>query len=118
MNSSAIACSPARQNRLILPRQSQQKCQLFIAFEATTPGEFKRMGAGLEISYGFDYTPFGQCLVAVTERGICHLGFVDKDNRAEAFNHLQQIWREATLYLRVLSVELTRRPYDCCYFRS
>ena len=63
-----------------------------------TPGEFKKMGAGLEISYGFDYTPFGQCLVAVTERGICHLGFVDKDNRAEAFNHLQQNWPEATLF--------------------
>ena len=71
---------------------------LFVTFEAMTPGEFKKMGAGLEISYGFDYTPFGQCLVAVTERGICHLGFVDKDNRAEAFNHLQQNWPEATLF--------------------
>ena len=70
---------------------------LFVTFEAMTPGEFKKMGAGLEIAYGFDYTPFGQCLVAVTERGICHLGFVDKDNRAEAFNHLQQAWPEATL---------------------
>ena len=70
---------------------------LFVTFEAMTPGEFKKMGAGLEISYGFDYTPFGQCLVAVTERGICHLGFVDKDNRAEAFNHLQQAWPEARL---------------------
>jgi len=71
---------------------------LFVTFEAMTPGEFKKMGAGLEISYGFDYTPFGQCLVAVTERGICHLGFVDKDNRAEAFSHLQQNWPEATLF--------------------
>ena len=71
---------------------------LFVTFEAMTPGEFKKMGAGLEISYGFDYTPFGQCLVAVTERGICHLGFVDKDNIAEAFNHLQQSWPEATLF--------------------
>lgn len=70
---------------------------LFVTFEAMTPGEFKKMGAGLEIAYGFDYTPFGQCLVAVTERGICHLGFVDKDNEAEAFSHLQQAWPEATL---------------------
>ena len=70
---------------------------LFITFEAMTPGEFKKMGAGLEISYGFDYTPFGQYLVAVTERGVCHLGFVDKDNRSEAFTHLQQAWPEATL---------------------
>ena len=70
---------------------------LFVTFEAMTPGEFKKMGTGLEISYGFDYTPFGQCLVALTERGICHLGFVDKDNTSEAFNHLQQAWPEATL---------------------
>ena len=71
---------------------------LFVTFEAMTPGEFKKMGAGLEISYGFGYTPFGQCLLAVTEKGICHLGFVDKDNKAEASNNLQQNWPEATLF--------------------
>lgn len=71
---------------------------LFVTLEAMTPGEFKKMGAGLEISYGFGYTPFGQCLLAVTERGICHLGFVDKDNKAEALKNLQQNWPEATLF--------------------
>ena len=65
---------------------------LFVTFEAMTPGEFKKMGAGLEISYGFDYTPFGQCLVAVTERGICHLGFVKGDKRSEALNQLFETW--------------------------
>lgn len=71
---------------------------LFVTFEAMTPGEFKKMGAGLEIAYGFDFTPFGQCLLAVTERGICHLGFVVNGNRSEAFNYLQHTWPEATLF--------------------
>jgi len=43
---------------------------LFVTFEAMTPGEYKRGGAGLEIHYGFHPTPFGPCLLAVTERGI------------------------------------------------
>ena len=30
---------------------------LFVAFEAMTPGEFKRMGSGLEIRYGFSPSP-------------------------------------------------------------
>ena len=71
---------------------------LFITFEAMTPGEFKKMGGGLKIGYGFNDTPFGQCLLAVTERGICHLGFVEKNNRSEAFNQIQHGWPEATLY--------------------
>ena len=65
---------------------------LFVTFEAMTPGEFKKMGAGLKITYGFSFTPFGECLLAITERGICHLGFVDDDKRSEAFHELQQAW--------------------------
>ena len=71
---------------------------LFVTFEAMTPGAFKKMGAGLKIVYGFDDTPFGQCLVALTDRGICHLGFVDNNNSAEAFHQLQNAWPEATLF--------------------
>ena len=33
-------------------------------FEAMTPGEFKKQGAGLEIFYGFCDSPFGDCLLA------------------------------------------------------
>ena len=37
---------------------------LFVTFEAMTPGDFKRQGAGLKISYGFCNSPFGEiCLV-------------------------------------------------------
>ena len=48
---------------------------LFVTFEAITPGEYKKRGAGLQISYGVHPTPFGECLLATTERGICALYF-------------------------------------------
>ena len=65
---------------------------LFVTFEAMTPGEFKKQGAGLEIFYGFCDSPFGNCLFAITERGICHLGFVKGDKRSEALNQLFETW--------------------------
>ena len=52
---------------------------LFITFEAITLGEYKTGGAGLQITYGFHETPFGTCLLATTERGICGLHFVSPD---------------------------------------
>ncbi len=55
---------------------------LFLTFVAMTPGEFKRLGTGLKIEYGFHPTPFGKCVLATTKRGICHLGFLDGDDRS------------------------------------
>lgn len=68
---------------------------LFVTLEAMTPGQFKKMGAGLRIEYGFGPTPFGQCLLALTERGICHLGFVAGEDRAGALESLYPAWPEA-----------------------
>ena len=65
---------------------------LFVTFEAVTPGDFKRQGAGLKILYGFCKSPFGECLLAITERGICHLGFIEEDERSETLNQLFQTW--------------------------
>jgi AraC family transcriptional regulator of adaptative response/methylated-DNA-[protein]-cysteine methyltransferase len=65
---------------------------LFVTFEAMTPGEYKKQGAGLTISYGFYPTPFGECLLASTARGICYLGFVSSPERAEAVGHLMRTW--------------------------
>ena len=65
---------------------------LFVTFEAMTPGDFKKQGAGLKISYCFSDSPFGDCLLAITERGICHLGFVKGDKRSEALNQLFDTW--------------------------
>jgi len=68
---------------------------LFVTTEAMTPGEFKAKGAGLEISYGFHPSPFGECLLAVTERGICGLGFVGEGGRRQALEDFKRRWPAA-----------------------
>ncbi|MYB75778.1 MAG: methylated-DNA--[protein]-cysteine S-methyltransferase [Chloroflexi bacterium] len=65
---------------------------LFVTFEAMTPGEHKRRGAGLEIAYGFHPTPFGACLLATTPRGICALRFAVPADREQTLMQLQAEW--------------------------
>ena len=50
---------------------------LFVTYEAMSPGAFKRRGEGVVIAYGLHPSPFGPCFVGQTERGICALGFAD-----------------------------------------
>ena len=67
---------------------------LFVTTEAVTPGEYKSRGAGLTIRYGFHATPFGQCLIGVTERGICQLGFI-QTSEGEALDEMVENWKQA-----------------------
>jgi AraC family transcriptional regulator of adaptative response/methylated-DNA-[protein]-cysteine methyltransferase len=69
---------------------------LFIQTEAVTPGEFKNRGKGIHISYGFHPTPFGECLLGLTDRGICFLAFVEESRQA-ALDELLQDWPRADL---------------------
>jgi AraC family transcriptional regulator of adaptative response/methylated-DNA-[protein]-cysteine methyltransferase len=48
---------------------------LFVQVEAMTPGEYASGAEGLVIRQATHRTPFGDCLVAVTDRGICALTF-------------------------------------------
>ncbi|WP_172838878.1 helix-turn-helix domain-containing protein [Solemya velesiana gill symbiont] len=68
-----------------------------INIEAVTPGEYKLKGKGLEIQYGFHETPFGECLVATTPRGICHLAFVSNTGRQAPLHQLKALWPRAQL---------------------
>jgi AraC family transcriptional regulator of adaptative response/methylated-DNA-[protein]-cysteine methyltransferase len=52
--------------------------ELFVVCEAVTPGEIKSRGEGLSIVYGFHPSPFGRCMISLTERGICGLSFVQE----------------------------------------
>jgi AraC family transcriptional regulator of adaptative response/methylated-DNA-[protein]-cysteine methyltransferase len=70
---------------------------LLVNFHAVTPGELKRDGAGLTIQYGFHSSPFGECLIGVTARGICHLGFVPPEGRRAALAELTAEWPRARL---------------------
>ncbi|PLX94500.1 MAG: 6-O-methylguanine DNA methyltransferase [Desulfuromonas sp.] len=69
---------------------------LMVTVEAVTPGEFKAAGEGLVIRYGLDETPFGDCLVGVTERGICHLAFIEEGLADAAVRELKEDWPKAT----------------------
>lgn len=68
---------------------------LFVTIEAVTPGEVRRLGAGLEIRYGIHPSPFGQCLLATTHRGLCELRFVDPDQHDAAVAALRAAWPRA-----------------------
>lgn len=69
---------------------------LFVNTEAVTPGEYKSHGMGLNIHYGIHLTPFGKCLIATTERGICHMSFVD-NNEGKAIDDLVEHWSQANM---------------------
>lgn len=69
---------------------------LLVSCEAMTPGELRAGGAGVVIHYGIHPSPFGECLVAETARGICHLAFVQQDRDA-AVAMLHDDWPRAQL---------------------
>jgi AraC family transcriptional regulator of adaptative response/methylated-DNA-[protein]-cysteine methyltransferase len=78
---------------------------LFTNIEAVTPGEFKNKGAGLKISYGIHSTPFGKCILAVTDKGICGLEFISQNYYEKTIKRLKNKWKEADL---IENTELTQ----------
>jgi AraC family transcriptional regulator of adaptative response/methylated-DNA-[protein]-cysteine methyltransferase len=89
--------------------------ELFVTTEAVTPGEYKSSGAGVTIRYGIHPTPFGKCLIATTERGICHLGFV-QTSEGDAIDDLVTEWKQAKMIEDHKSTELMLEPiFDLDY---
>lgn len=70
---------------------------LFVTCEAVTPGEYKSKGSGVEIAYGFHPSPFGECLLARTTRGVCGFYFIKNGDRGEVLNEFKQYWQNAAL---------------------
>lgn len=69
---------------------------LFISFDAVTPGEYKDGGAGLVISHGFAASPFGRIHAGFSPRGVVRLAFVDGSD-ARAVAELAAGWPNARL---------------------
>ncbi|RFP90886.1 methylated-DNA--[protein]-cysteine S-methyltransferase [Rhodobacteraceae bacterium 63075] len=69
---------------------------LFLRWEAMSPGTFAQKGAGLVISHGWFETPFGEVLAMGTDKGICGMGFTDECGREAAFDDLSGRWPAAT----------------------
>lgn len=72
---------------------------LIVTCEAVTPGELRTKGRGLNIEYGIHPTPFGDCLLATTERGICFLAFrPDSDpDHSDALDQMHATWENANI---------------------
>lgn len=65
---------------------------LFVNVEAVSPGEFRKKGETLTIRYGFHPSPFGECLVAITDRGVTGVAFVGAGNRGTIVSDLKKQW--------------------------
>jgi len=70
---------------------------LFVACEAVTPAQSRARGEGLSIRYGIHPSPFGRCLLAVTDRGVCGLRFIRDGNEGEPVAWLARRWERAKL---------------------
>ena len=68
---------------------------LFINWEAMSPGEYARKGKGLTIFYGWFASPYGRLLASGTPRGICGLAFSDGIGDAAAMEDLFGRWPQA-----------------------
>ena len=68
---------------------------LMISTDALTPGEIRKHGQGVSLSYGFGETIFGIALVAWSSRGISFLGFCDETGNSHALMTLKSHWPKA-----------------------
>ena len=102
---------------------------LFVSFEAVTPGEFRRLGAGLEVRYGFHPTPFGRALLLTSPRGLVGLSFVTERGDDFALSEQTERWPKARpiadaratgefaerIFARARAGESPRAPAGACH---
>ena len=69
---------------------------LFLTWEAMTPGDFARGAEGLTIRWGWCDSPFGPAIVMGTDKGICGMGFAAEMGAEAAFEDLLRRWPKAT----------------------
>lgn len=68
---------------------------LFVSIDAVTPGEYKSKGDGMAFRYGIHPSPFGPCLIVVSDRGLTGLSFITEDQDA-ALDEQKSGWENAT----------------------
>ena len=54
---------------------------LFVNIEGMTPAEYKNGGKNLEINFSFAESPFGNIIVASTQKGVCFMAFAEDEER-------------------------------------
>lgn len=70
---------------------------LFVKIEGVSPQQYKSEGQGIEICYGYHASPFGLCFIAVAQKGICALKFIDEERTRNEFELFSAQWKSATL---------------------
>ncbi|WP_420863833.1 methylated-DNA--[protein]-cysteine S-methyltransferase [Algirhabdus cladophorae] len=68
---------------------------MFLKWEAMSPGDFAQGGAGLTIYWGWFETQFGPCVAMGTDKGICGMGFSDEMGAEVALEDLVRRWPKA-----------------------
>lgn len=68
---------------------------LFLRWEAMSPGDYARGGEGLVIRWGWFDTPFGPAIAMGTDRGLCGLGFAAELGAEAADDDLRRRWPRA-----------------------
>lgn len=73
---------------------------LFVTCEAVTPGQVRKKGKGLAISWGVHPTPFGRSLIAASHRGMVSLHFLPPRTEQAALLEIEKKWPEAQIRKR------------------
>jgi AraC family transcriptional regulator of adaptative response/methylated-DNA-[protein]-cysteine methyltransferase len=69
---------------------------LFLRWEAMSPGEYARKGAEMQISWGWFDSPFGLALAMGTAKGICGMAFAAETGAEATMADMQSRWPKAT----------------------
>jgi AraC family transcriptional regulator, regulatory protein of adaptative response / methylated-DNA-[protein]-cysteine methyltransferase len=70
---------------------------LFVNIEGMSPQQYKTAGKDLEIFYGYHASPFGLCFIAVAEKGVCALKFIDEEKSRDEYERFARQWPHAQL---------------------
>ncbi|WP_425091706.1 methylated-DNA--[protein]-cysteine S-methyltransferase [Tropicimonas sp. S265A] len=68
---------------------------LFLTWEAMSPGAFARKGGGMTIRWGWFDSPFGLTLVMGTDKGICGMAFAAETGEEAAMEDMVSRWPNA-----------------------
>ncbi|MDF1855383.1 bifunctional helix-turn-helix domain-containing protein/methylated-DNA--[protein]-cysteine S-methyltransferase [Pseudooceanicola sp.] len=68
---------------------------LFLRWEAMSPGDYARAGAGQVIRWDWIDSPFGEALAMATDRGICGIAFTAETGREAAMKDMVSRWPDA-----------------------
>ena len=69
---------------------------LFLRWEAMSPGDYAKGGEGLTIFWGWFDSPFGPALIMGTDRGLCGIGFAAETGEEPAWQDLSGRWPKAS----------------------